>query len=104
LVLVSLDGILDDDTEKSILITSERGYRGKREIRAFLGALLDAMPQAEWALTASAFGDNTLDIERSAKSPAHTISGGVDTAVFADAMIAIQTAHCPLIRARLNAL
>jgi hypothetical protein len=99
-----LDAIAEDYNEASVLITVERSYRGKREIRAFFGALLDALPAAEWALSCTTFEGPVLYIEWTAKSPAHHVDDGVDTFVFTDGMITTQTAHCSLVKTSLNTL
>jgi hypothetical protein len=99
-----LDAIAEDYNEASVLITAERSYRGKREIRAFFSALLDTLPAADWALGCTTFEGQVLYIEWTAKSPAHHVDDGVDTFVFGDGMIATQTAHCSLVKTALNAL
>jgi ketosteroid isomerase-like protein len=99
-----LDGIVADYTEASVLITAERSYRGRREIRAFFAALLDALPEAKWALTTTTYEGQVLYIEWTADATTHRVSDGVDTFVFDADSIAIQTAHCSLVKTALNAL
>lgn len=98
-----LDAILEDYTDRSVVITGERVYRGKREIRAFFSAVLDALPQAQWTVPVAIFEGNVLYLEWTATSSSHHVLDGVDTLVFADGMIAVQTAHATLIKSRLNA-
>jgi len=100
----NLDAIVEDYTDHSVIITAERVYRGRREIRAFFGALLDALPQAEWAVPVAIFEGNVLYIEWTVTSREHNVLDGVDTFVFSDGMIALQTARASLVKARLNAL
>jgi hypothetical protein len=100
----NLDAILEDYTEQSVVITAERVYRGKREIRAFFSALLDALPQAEWAVPVMIFEGNILYIEWTVKSSGHNVSDGVDTFVFAHGAIAVQTARASFVKSRLDAL
>ncbi len=99
-----LDAILEDYTDRSVLITAERIYRGKTQIRAFFSALLDALPQAQWAVPVAVFEDNVLYIEWTANSASHNVLDGADTFVFADGMIAVQTVRASLVKTRLNAL
>jgi predicted SnoaL-like aldol condensation-catalyzing enzyme len=100
----NLDAILEDYTDQSVVITAERVYRGKREIRAFFSALLDALPQAEWAVPVMIFEGNALYIEWTVKSSGHNVNDGVDTFVFAHGAIALQTARASLVKSRLDAL
>lgn len=99
-----LDAVLEDYTDRSVVITAERVYRGKREIRAFFSALFDALPQAQWAVPVAIFEGDVLYIEWTAMSSEHNVLDGVDTFVFADGMIALQTARASLIKTRLSAL
>lgn len=98
-----LDGLAADYADHSCLITAERVYRGRQEIRNFFAALLKALPTAEWGLNAEVYEGSALYIEWTAKSALHCVSDGVDTFVFKDGMIEMQTARCSLIVARLSA-
>lgn len=96
-----VNGIVADYTDSSVVVTGEKVYRGKEEIHEFFSTLLAALPDAEWGLHKEIYEANTLYIEWTARSPAHNVNTGVDTFVFEDGMIAVQTAYAPLIRSSL---
>ena len=86
-----------DYTDASVLITSERTYRGREEILYFFSELLDALPDAEWSAT-RVFEDDVLFVQWAAKSPRYTVTNGADTFVFRDGSIRIQTVQATFVR------
>jgi len=98
-----IEGILALRNETSVLITSERSYRGKAEIGAFFHKLLAELPNPQWGSSAEVYHANVLYIDWTCKSDKHDVFDGVDTFVFEDGVIATQTARCTLALAKLNA-
>lgn len=99
----NIEGVLANRDDDSVLITAERTYKGRAEIGAFFGKLIAELPRAEWGLDAEVYQQNVLYIEWTAKSEKHNVSDGVDTFVFQDGLIAIQTARCSLVMNKLDA-
>jgi SnoaL-like domain len=99
----NVDAILANRNEDSVLITAERTYKGRTEIGAFFRRLLAELPKATWGLHAEIYQQNVLYIEWSAKSAKNNVGDGVDTFVFKDGLIAMQTARCSLVMSKLNA-
>ncbi|HYA76324.1 MAG TPA: nuclear transport factor 2 family protein [Burkholderiaceae bacterium] len=99
----NIDAIVEDYTERSVLIVGPRIFRGKSEIRAFFKSFLDTLPEAEWSVPIATFEGNVLYIEWAVKSRGRLVAEGADTFVFADGMIAVQTAHPSPTKARSNA-
>lgn len=91
-----LDEIASDYTDTSVLITTERRYRGREEIVHFYSALLDALPEAEWSAT-RIFEDDVLFVRWRAKSDRYTVTDGVDTFVFHAGHIRVQTVHASFV-------
>lgn len=90
-------GIVEDYTEESVVISPQGKYVGKAEIARFFQALLDALPNAKWGVT-PIFHDDVLFLEWTCESDTHKVTDGIDTFVFRDGMIAVQTARCTLVR------
>ncbi|MCO4095330.1 MAG: nuclear transport factor 2 family protein [Acidovorax sp.] len=99
----NVEGILANRNDESVLITAERTYKGRAEIGAFFRKLLTELPKAKWGLDAEVYQQNVLYIEWTARSSKNNVSDGVDTFVFKDGLIAIQTARCSLVMSKLNA-
>ena len=90
LMAEDLDGILEDYTDSSILISPSGVLRGKTAIRGFFADLLAALPQAKWDVKTT-YVEDILFLEWTADSAKGSVSDGVDTFVFKDGMIHIQT-------------
>ena len=85
-----LEDILADYTEDAILICQKKVYRGKDGARQVFTQLLGDVPQAQWEL-ATVFADDVLYLEWKATSKERKVEDGVDTFIFADGMIRVQT-------------
>ncbi len=85
-----LEGIVSDYTEDAILIVRKQVYRGKDGARQVFTQLLSDVPQAKWEL-ATVFAEDVLYLEWQATSSARKVEDGIDTFVFADGMIRVQT-------------
>jgi ketosteroid isomerase-like protein len=86
-----VDEILADYTEESTLITPQGVVRGTAGIRAFFTDVLRELPEAEFEVPVQHFDGDVLFITWSATSKKSRVSDGVDTFVFADDGIRVQT-------------
>lgn len=96
-----IDGIMADFTETSVLLTPDETYRGLVAIRRFFAALVDALPNAQWGVT-QRWSGNVLLLEWTCDSDLHVVRDGIDTFVFRDGTIEVQTARCSLIKKHLT--
>jgi ketosteroid isomerase-like protein len=85
-----LEGIVSDYAEDAILVVQKKVYRGRDGAREVFTQLLADIPQAEWELD-TVFADDILYLEWSAKGGGHAVDRAIDTFVFADGMIRVQT-------------
>lgn len=82
--------IVADYADDAILIAQGKVYRGKDGAREMFTQLLSDVPQAQWEL-ATTFADDVLYLEWKATGGGHRVDDGVDTFVFRDGMIRVQT-------------
>lgn len=85
-----LDDIVDDYRDDSILIVNEEVFRGKDGVRSVFTQLLHDVPAADWDLN-TVFADDVLYLEWKARSAERHVDDGVDTFVFDDGRIRVQT-------------
>ena len=85
-----LEEILADYTDDAILVVQKQVYRGKDGARQVFTQLLGDVPQAEWELD-TVFADDVLYLEWKATGGGRKVEDGIDTFVFADGMIRVQT-------------
>ena len=85
-----LEDIVSDYTDDCILVVQRQVYRGKDGARQVFTQLLSDVPQAEWALDTT-FVDDVLYLEWKATGGGRKVEDGIDTFVFADGMIRVQT-------------
>jgi hypothetical protein len=92
-----LDGILEDYSDDAILIVQSEVFRGKDGARQVFTKLLDDVPDAEWGLS-TVFVDDVLYLEWSAVAAGvgRRVDDGIDTFVFRDGQITVQTVHYTL--------
>ncbi len=93
----NLDEIVADYTDDAILITPEGVKRGKEGVREAFTKLTGDVPQANWDLKTTLFEEDILFLEWGAESAAARTEDGVDTFVFRDGMIRVQTIRYTLI-------
>lgn len=86
-----LDEIVVDYAEDSVLIGPAGVARGRDAIRRVFATLLDDLPDANWDLKTQLFDDDVLFLEWTADSAVNRVDDGVDTFVFRDGMIRVQT-------------
>ena len=85
-----LEAIISDYAEDAILIVNNRVFRGHDGVRQVFTQLLSDVPQAEWELQ-TVFADNVLYLEWVARSTERAIEDGIDTFIFEDGLITVQT-------------
>ena len=91
-----LDEIVADYADDSVVITSAGVARGKDGVRAVFVKLLDDLPNAVWDLKTQVLDGEVLFLEWAADSAVNRVDDGVDTFVFRDGMISVQTfRHTP---------
>lgn len=88
-----------DYADTAYLITQDGVIRGKEAIQGFFAAVFQALPQAQWNVKAT-YVDNVLLLQWSADSWTGSIADGVDTFIFADGLIQMQTARHTLVPKR----
>jgi uncharacterized protein (TIGR02246 family) len=86
-----LDGIVADYTDDAVFITPAGVRRGKDGIRAAFTQLLADVPNAAWNLRTQIYQDDVLFLEWAADAGATFVEDGIDTFVFRDGLIRVQT-------------
>ena len=86
-----LEEIVADYSDDAIFITPSGVLRGKDSIRQAFTKLLGEIPQAAWDLKTTLFEDDILFLEWSAEGGGNRIEDGIDTFVFRDGLIRVQT-------------
>ena len=92
-----LEGIVSDYSDDAIFITPDGILRGKDGIRAAFTKLLSDVPGAAWELPTQLYEDDILLLEWKAESANTKVEDGIDTFVFHDGMIRVQTVRYTLI-------
>ncbi|SDB79768.1 SnoaL-like domain-containing protein [Raineyella antarctica] len=85
-----LEEILSDYADDAILIAQGKVYRGKDGAREVFVQLLSDVPQAQWELD-TVFADDVLYLEWKATGGGRRVDDGIDTFIFTDGMIRVQT-------------
>jgi ketosteroid isomerase-like protein len=91
-----IDEIVADFTDDAVFITPAGVLRGKAGVREGFTTLLNDLPNAEWDVPTQIFEGDVLFIEWSAVSKATWAKDGVDTFVFSDDGIRVQTVRYTL--------
>jgi ketosteroid isomerase-like protein len=86
----NLEDIISDYTDDAILVVHGKVYRGKDGARQVFTQLLNDVPQATWDLD-TVFCDDVLYLEWKAEGKGGSVDDGIDTFVFADGQIRVQT-------------
>jgi ketosteroid isomerase-like protein len=85
-----LEDIVADYADDAILVVQKKVYRGKDGAREVFTQLLQDVPQAEWQLE-TVFADDVLYLEWQATGGGRKVEDGIDTFIFRDGMIRVQT-------------
>lgn len=91
LIAGDLDGIISDYADDALFITPDGVKHGKDGVREGFVKLLSDVPQADWEVPTQIFEDDVLFIEWKAVSENAKVEDGIDTFVFRDGMIRVQT-------------
>ena len=91
-----LDGIVADYTDDAVFITPAGVKRGHDGIRAAFTQLLADVPNAAWELKTQIYEDDVLFLEWAAVSAATKVEDAIDTFIFRDGLIRLQTVRYTL--------
>src|SRR6476620_6533658 len=96
LIAGDLEGIVSDYADDAVFITPSGTLHGKDGVREGFTKLLADVPDAEWAVPTQIFEGDVLFIEWSAHSEKTKAEDGIDTFVFRDGLIRVQTVRYTL--------
>ena len=91
-----IEGIVADYSDDAFIMTGAGVLRGKAAIRQAFANLLSEIPKAKWSLKTQLYEDDILFLEWTAESARTKIDDGVDTFVFKDGLICVQTVRYTL--------
>ena len=91
-----LDGIVSDYAEDAVFISPQGVKRGKKGVREAFAKLLEDVPNAKWELKTQIYEGDILFLEWAAESSARRTDDGIDTFVFRDGLIRVQTVRYTL--------
>jgi len=91
-----LDEIVADYADDAVFITPAGIERGKDGIRAAFTRLLADVPDAAWELKTQIYEGDALFLEWAATSAATKVEDGIDTFIFRDGLIRLQTVRYTL--------
>ena len=86
-----LDEIVADYSDDAVFISPAGVQRGRDGIRQAFTKLLSEVPQAAWDIKTTIFEGDILFLEWAAEGAGNRIDDGIDTFVFRDGMIRVQT-------------
>jgi len=92
-----LEGIVSDYADDAVFITPAGVVRGKQGIREAFSRLLSEMPEATWELPTEIYEGDILLLEWKADSPRARVDDGIDTFVFRDGQIRVQTVRATVV-------
>jgi hypothetical protein len=96
LMAEDLDAIVSDYADDAVFITPDGVKRGKEGVREGFVKLLGDLPRASWELPTQHFEDDILLLEWRAESESAKAVDGIDTFVFRDGLIRVQTVRYTL--------
>jgi hypothetical protein len=95
-----VDAVVADYAEDAVVLTATGEYRGRAAVRDLIAGLVEALPDVTLKATHVAFADDALFLQWTADSTVNRVTDGVDTFIFADGQIRLQTISCTLTPAR----
>ena len=93
-----LDEIVADYADDAFYVSPAGVLRGKDGVRAAFTRLLADVPDAAWDLKTLIYEDDVLFLEWAADAAATRVEDGIDTFVFRDGLIRVQTVRYTLLR------
>ncbi len=93
-----LDEIVADYTDDAVFISPSGVLRGLDGIRAAFTKLLADVPDAQWDLKTQIYEGDVLFLEWAADAGSTRVDDGIDTFVFRDGQIRVQTVRYTLQR------
>jgi hypothetical protein len=93
-----IDAIVSDYADDAIFMTPEGVPRGKDGVRRAFERLTSQVPGARSELPTQGYEDDILLLEWTATSSASKVEDGIDTFVFRDGLIRVQTVRYTLQR------
>jgi ketosteroid isomerase-like protein len=93
-----LEGIVADYAEDAVFISPAGVLRGLDGIRTAFTRLLGDVPNADWTLKTQIYEGDVLFLEWAADAGATFAEDGIDTFVFRDGLIRVQTVRYTLQR------
>lgn len=96
LIAGDIDEIVADYTDDALFITPAGVLRGKDGVREAFTRLLEDLPNAKWEIPTQIFERDVLLIEWNAVSAATRAMDGIDTFVFGEDGIRVQTVRYTL--------
>ena len=96
LIAGDLEGIVSDYADDAVFITPAGTLHGKDGVREGFTKLLADVPSADWEVPTQIFEGDVLFIEWSAKAADTYVEDGIDTFVFRDGLIRVQTVRYTL--------
>jgi len=91
-----LDGIVADYADDAVFMTPAGIKHGKDGVREGFVQLLADVPDATWTLPTQLYDNDILFLEWTADSAATHVDDGIDTFVFRDGQIRVQTVRYSL--------
>ena len=91
-----LEGIVADYTDDAVFINPSGLKRGKDGIREAFTQLLADVPDASWELKTQIYEGDVLFLEWTAEAAKTRVEDGIDTFVFRDGSIRVQTVRYTL--------
>ena len=91
-----LEGIVADYADDAVFISPAGSLHGKDGVRAAFTQLLADVPDAAWELKTQIYEGDVLFLEWSAVAAATRVDDGIDTFVFSDGQIRVQTVRYTL--------
>src|SRR5690242_10934434 len=91
-----LDATADESSDDAVFIPPDGVLRGKDGIREAFTQLLADVPNADWALPTQIYDGDVLFLEWTATSAETKVEDGIDTFIFRDGQIRLQTVRYTL--------
>jgi ketosteroid isomerase-like protein len=91
-----LDEIVADYADDAVFITPAGVRRGQDGVREAFIQLLADVPNADWELKTLIYEDDVLFLEWAATAAATKVEDGIDTFIFRDGLIRLQTVRYTL--------